>query len=658
MNSLPYRRSKRNYRKQILLFGISVLLPALVLFFFTLRMNRQDNELRKRRAEEARQQKAEEIGRHLADRLEKTKQDLLRELSAESPLTRKDICLHSGLIFVGRIQKGQLQMPWDRAAKQELSSKDGRTGKLILEAQKAESSLNNLPRALNLLNQALSLAASASQKSFIRLQMGRILVKSGDEEKALRLYKDIFDLSGELTDEYGIPFPLYAADQLSVLSGEIEPVLDRLEELMSNNGWLPPAALYFISDITGQLAVKAQSSLLSDKINKLRQSVEKELVNLERILTLKAFVTGWMSRRNSSSQANEFLTWEAYGDIPWLVSVCGDIEGEGQYLFSFHGPEVLSTVIEKGGLTETFPGSCLLVTGHDPEGILPGQPFQGFRLRFEETGISAWSRSSLPFPILYWSILILVVGFTGFGMYLLWRDVRRELALADMRSHFAASVSHELKTPLTAIRMFAEALAMGVQKKPEAQQEYLQTIISESERLSRLLNNVLDFSKIEQGTRTYRFELISLEDVIQAAAKAMAFPLGQKGFSLRIETDKGIPQVQADKDALEQAVLNLLHNAVKYSGKNRKILLKLYRKENMICISVRDFGIGISDDHKTHIFAKFFRVPGSDNQRIPGTGLGLTIVSHIAEAHSGRVEVLSRPGEGSTFSVILPLEEE
>ncbi len=658
MNSPPSRRLKRNYRKQFLIFGISVLLPALVLLFFTLRINRQDNELRKRRAEEIRQQKAEEIGRRLADRLEKTKQDFLRELSAESCIIRKVLFMHSDLVFLGRIQKGQLQMPWDSAKKQELSSKDSRSGELILQAQKAEFSMNNLRRALNLLNQALPLATSASQKSFIRLQMGRIMVKSGDEEKALRLYKDILDLPGELTDEYGIPFLLYAADRLSVLSGEIEPVLDRLEILMRDNGWLPPAALYLIRDITVQLEVNAQSSLPSDKINKLRQSVENELVNLERILTLKAFVTGWMSRRNSSPRANEFSTWEAHGNIPWLVGVCGDLEGEVQYLLSFHGPEILNSVIEKSGLTETFPGSCLIVTGPDAEGILPGRPFQGFRLRFEETGISAWSRSSLTFPILYWSILILVVGFTGFGMFLLWRDVRRELALADMRSHFAASVSHELKTPLTAIRMFAEALTMGVQKQPEAQQEYLRTIISESERLSRLLNNVLDFSKIEQGTRTYRFELISLEDVIQAAAKTMAFPMGQKGFCLQIEADKGLPQIQADKDALEQAVLNLLHNAVKYSGKNREILLKLYRKENTICIDVIDFGIGISDENKTHIFGKFFRVPGSENQRIPGTGLGLTIVSHIAEAHGGRVEVLSRPGEGSTFSIILPLEEE
>lgn len=242
MNSPSSRRPKRHYRKQILLFGISVLLPALVLLFFTLRINRQDNELRERRAKEARQQKAEEIGRNLADRLEKTTQDLLREMSAESRIIRKAHLMHPDLVFVGCIQKGQLQMPWESAEKQGLSSMDGRSGELILQAQKAEFSMNNLSRSLNLLNQALALAASASQKSFIRLQMGRILVMSGDEEEALRLYKDILDLSGDVTDEYGIPFPLFAADRLSVLSGKIEPVLDRLEWLMRDNRWLPPAA--------------------------------------------------------------------------------------------------------------------------------------------------------------------------------------------------------------------------------------------------------------------------------------------------------------------------------------------------------------------------------------------------------------------------------
>jgi len=199
---------------------------------------------------------------------------------------------------------------------------------------------------------------------------------------------------------------------------------------------------------------------------------------------------------------------------------------------------------------------------------------------------------------------------------------------------------------------------MGVQTRPEAQKEYLRTIISESERLSRLLNNVLDFSKIEQGTRTYCFETTSLEEIIHAAKKAMAFPMNQKGFSLQVEVEKGIPPILADRDALEQAVLNLLHNAMKYSGESREIHLMLRRNGNMACIDVIDHGVGILEENRGKIFGKFFRVPGIENQRIPGTGLGLTIVSHIAKSHGGKVEVIGRSREGSTFSIILPLEAE
>jgi signal transduction histidine kinase len=363
-----------------------------------------------------------------------------------------------------------------------------------------------------------------------------------------------------------------------------------------------------------------------------------------------------MSRRQSSSRTDESVTWESYGDIPWIVGIREGLEGESPYLFSFHGPEILNTVIEESGLAETHPGFCRIAQTLDAQSYSLGRPFRDLRIRFSDTSVSAWSKSSLPLPIFYWLILILVVGFTGFGMYLLWRDFSRELAVAEMKSHFAASVSHELKTPLTAIRMFAEALAMGVKKQPEEQRDYLQTIISESERLSRLLNNVLDFSKIEQGIRTYSFESISLEDVIQAAAMAMAFPMDQKGFNLNVEVEEGIPRIRADKDALEQAVLNLLHNALKYSGESREIALNLHRKDNTAWIDVVDHGIGISEENRNRIFGKFFRVPGVENQRIPGTGLGLTIVSHIAEAHGGRIEVVSQPGKGSTFSILIPLE--
>ncbi len=621
-------------------------------------MNKQDLELRKRRAEETRQQKAKEIGRHLAERLNSIEQALLRELSTDPSIIRKATFTYPEMVFLGRINKGKLQMPWEEAEKQGSSTKSDRSGDLIHQAQQVEFSVNNPRRAKTLYNQALSLAASPSHKIFIRLQIGRILSKSGDEEGALQLYEDILSQPGDLTDEYGIPFTLYAADRLSVFSESIEPITDRLEGLMGEIGWLPSGALYLIRDITAQLMDRTQISPHLDRVQSLGRSVKDRLKTLKRIQSLRAFVTTWVSRRQSFYLIDESMTWESHGDIPWIVGIREGLGGGTHYLFSFHGPEILNAVIEEDGLAATYPGSCRIVAGLDAEGISPGGPFRDLRIQFEETSVSAWSKSSLPLPILYWLILILVVGFTGFGMYLLWRDFSRELAIAEMRSHFAASVSHELKTPLTAIRMFAEALTMGVQTRPDAQKDYLRTIISESERLSRLLNNVLDFSKIEQGTRTYRFELTSLEDVIQAATKAMTFPLKQKGFNIKIEMEKGIPQVRADKDALEQAVLNLLHNGLKYSGESREIVLKLRLRGTTACIDVIDHGVGISDENRDKIFGKFFRVSGAENQRIPGTGLGLTIVSHIAEAHGGRVEVFSQPGEGSTFSILIPLEEE
>jgi signal transduction histidine kinase len=145
---------------------------------------------------------------------------------------------------------------------------------------------------------------------------------------------------------------------------------------------------------------------------------------------------------------------------------------------------------------------------------------------------------------------------------------------------------------------------------------------------------------------------------VRAAARAMQYPLEQKGFQLRISLEDGLPAMRADADALQQAVLNLLSNAMKYSGESRVIELELRRQEGEAVIRVRDHGVGIAPEQHTLIFEKFYRVPTAESQLIPGTGLGLTLVAHTAKAHGGRVEVRSAPGEGSTFSLCLPLGSE
>ena len=269
-------------------------------------------------------------------------------------------------------------------------------------------------------------------------------------------------------------------------------------------------------------------------------------------------------------------------------------------------------------------------------------------------------QTSLPTPRtgIYGASLCLVFVIVASGAYLLWRDVRRDVAMSNLRSQFVSSVSHELKTPLTAIRMFAEMLRMRPGSDPGLRQEYLDTIVNESERLSRLVDNVLDFSKIEQGRRLYRFQPTSLAGVIDSVVRAVRYPLQQAGFELRVTNDDVLPEVNADADALQQAVLNLLTNAMKYSTTQKQIDLAVERRGGTIVIAVRDYGIGIPAEHRRRIFERFYRVPTPENQRVPGAGLGLTLVAHIAKAHGGEVVVESEPGAGSRFSLHLPLGQQ
>jgi len=299
-----------------------------------------------------------------------------------------------------------------------------------------------------------------------------------------------------------------------------------------------------------------------------------------------------------------------------------------------------------------LPSAALrLITARQPGSWPVGESFPGLFANPRDEAPGGWNlRQSF-----YMATLLLVLSVTLLGAYLVWRDVRRELRMGEMRAQFVSSVSHELKTPLTAIRMFAETLRMRRWNDEQTQQEYLDTIVNESQRLARLVDNVLDFSRIERGKKIYNLKPVSLAEVVRAAARAVQYPLGQQGFRLNAEVEDGLPMVRADADALEQAILNLLTNAMKYSSDAREIGLRLCRVDGRARIEVSDRGIGIPPEEHKRIFEKFYRAPTRENQLIPGTGLGLTLVEHVAKAHGGTVMVESQAGQGSTFSIELPL---
>jgi signal transduction histidine kinase len=244
------------------------------------------------------------------------------------------------------------------------------------------------------------------------------------------------------------------------------------------------------------------------------------------------------------------------------------------------------------------------------------------------------------------------------GIVLTLRTAARAMRLSQMKADFVSNVSHELRTPLASIRVFGEFLKMGRVRDNEKIREYGDYIETESRRLTQLINNILDFSKIESGQKTYQFESAEVETIVAETLKTFAVRLDQSGFAINLETPtQQLPHVILDAEAIAQAFINLLDNAVKYSGEARSINVKLAHQGGYVTIAVSDFGIGIAAHEREKVFEKFYRVSTGLVHDVKGSGLGLSIVKHIVEAHQGKVAVESEPGKGSTFTIMLPAEE-
>ena len=424
--------------------------------------------------------------------------------------------------------------------------------------------------------------------------------------------------------------------------------VERIGRQLASATWLSPAGLYLMRDLVQQIIVSAPEASGTAARSGAEEHLGKILAQIqvmEQALSLKEdFPRLGLEPRLGPNLTKSESHWLTYGQKPWLVGLSPAIPGEGGLLVAVDFQTLSSALATDADYAAKYAADVELVAGLSADGMSLGSGLQGIQVAFAAGEGKLYPKQGSLQRLFYFLALVVVLSVTLFGAYLLWRDIRREVLMAEMRSQFVSSVSHELKTPLTAIRMFAETLRLGRAKDPATQAEYLDTIVNESERLTRLLNNVLDFSKIEQGQRTYHPAPASLPETVQAAARAMEYPLKQQGFELDIQLDEGLPQVRVDRDAIEQAVLNLLSNAMKYSGDSRTIGLKVQREGDRAVIQVVDKGVGIDPKDQEHIFEDFYRVPTRENQSLPGTGLGLSLVSHIAKAHGGTVRVESAPG--------------
>jgi signal transduction histidine kinase len=273
-------------------------------------------------------------------------------------------------------------------------------------------------------------------------------------------------------------------------------------------------------------------------------------------------------------------------------------------------------------------------------------------IKFQGTSVEALGKTWVHRSFLILGVLsLLIIG----GLVFTKHIVSKEMGLARLKSDFVSNVSHELRTPLALIRLYAETLELGRITTPEKKQEYYRIVRKESERLTALINNILDFSRIEAGRKEYEFRETDIAELVRNTLDSYRYQIEQQGFAFEESIDSSLPKVYVDREAIARALVNLVNNALKYSADEKFLGVKLYRENSALKLEVIDRGIGITRREQSKIFEKFYRTGDPLVHNTKGSGLGLSLVRHITQAHGGEIAVESTPGKGSKFTLSLPL---
>jgi signal transduction histidine kinase len=241
------------------------------------------------------------------------------------------------------------------------------------------------------------------------------------------------------------------------------------------------------------------------------------------------------------------------------------------------------------------------------------------------------------------------------GMVRGLRVLFAEQSLAVAQSDFVSSVSHEMRTPLTTIKMYAELMEQGIVVDAAKRADYLRTIRQECDRLTRLIENVLDYAATSRGRKTYHFEPLRFKDLVDETLETLSAPLQAAGLKVEVSVPENLV-VRADRDAMRRALINLMSNAVKYASEGRRIVIRGEDRGSSVRVTVQDFGPGIPPDEQRRIFQPFYRIGSELTRRSVGSGLGLALVKASLQAHGGKIEVESAPGKGAAFHLTWPKE--
>ena len=495
--------------------------------------------------------------------------------------------------------------------------------------------------------------------------LGRVSVKLNEYENAIGYYSLIISNNFSVTGGDGIPYVYYAIPQLLKItnpdnSESLIPLVEYCLEKM-RTGLIP------LNFNTEELILHVRKWLEENNfnnqeklshINKLVKSINQQLQFMNEYRNEMPELKKRESLDNHLEVGNDFKVVSSLsGNNQKLLLVNTNFKNPVGFLID--SKKLFDNIVETGiqsgfefdykiefptGYNSNTSGQNLIYTAQ----LNPYFPGQMIQIQLTEKNLIKDFINQRSWIYGISSVLLLVAMFLG--IVLILRDIAREKRLTRLRSDFISNVTHELKTPLTSIYMFAESLKLDRVKSAAEKKEYISIILKESERLKRMINNILEFSKLEKGKLDYHFVNSNVASILNAALHEMDYWLKKEKFDVVTELDDDI-FAEVDPEKMKQVFDNLLSNAIKYSTNTKKVSVRLLKNMNHICIEIEDEGIGITEEKLPRIFEKFYRVDQKEN--ISGTGLGLTVVKEIVEAHEGKISVTSEFGKGSKFLITL-----
>jgi two-component system phosphate regulon sensor histidine kinase PhoR len=367
-----------------------------------------------------------------------------------------------------------------------------------------------------------------------------------------------------------------------------------------------------------------------------------ELRHLHRLYGGQSYLISYALRTNGP---RPYLV-VAWHDVPRIVH-----EIFPRLLLDTAGSSRVNVIDEDGRLVYGLPmrGGDFTVGRRFPT-TLYGWRLQVALTSAQELGARVERRKLLEMLMVGLSCAVVVAG-----MAVVIVAAERERRLSALKSDFVANVSHELKTPLSLVRMFGELLLSGRVASDDKRREYLQIIVTESERLTALIENVLDFAKFERGKSAFEFYEGNVGQAVIRAVDVYKYRAEREGVEVEVSIDPHLPPVMFDERALELLLMNLLDNALKYAKEGKKVTVDVRAVKSDIEVRVSDKGPGIPSQERRRIFERFVRGSAGTEKQIRGSGIGLALVKHIAESHGGRAWVESEPGQGSTFVTTIPV---